>query len=131
MMNLIDFMMRGFMKKCIIGAAVSGGFIFFILVAMNVLADEQLKGSEIITIPAGSMAPVNLPHHLHQNVLGDCNLCHDIFPQVAGSIIDLKNHKKLKKQQVMNTKCIQCHKANKEAGKHSGPTECMKCHVRS
>jgi DNA-directed RNA polymerase subunit RPC12/RpoP len=30
----------------------------------------------------------------------------------------------------MNTKCIQCHKAKKEAGEEAGPVDCKQCHVR-
>jgi cytochrome c-type protein NrfB len=97
---------------------------------LNVQAEDQNKGAENIKIMAGSMAPVTLPHHLHQKVVNDCNACHDLFPQTLGSINELKSQQKLKKQQVMNGKCIQCHKARKEAGQESGPTECNKCHVR-
>ncbi|MCU0599827.1 MAG: cytochrome c family protein [Desulfobacterales bacterium] len=111
----------------IMSAVCAIGFISF---NMGVQAEDQNKGSESIKITAGSMAPVTLPHHLHQKVLNDCNLCHDLFPQTLGSINDLKSQQKLKKQQVMNSKCIQCHKTKKEAGEETGPTECAKCHVR-
>jgi cytochrome c-type protein NrfB len=117
------------MKKNITILAVVCG-IAIILFNLNVQAEDQNKGPENIKITAGSMAPVNVPHHLHQEVLKDCNLCHDLFPQKMGSINDLKSQQKLKKQQVMNTKCIQCHKAKKEAGEEAGPVDCKQCHVR-
>jgi hypothetical protein len=111
-----------------IAAVVCG--IALVCFKLNVQAEDQNKGAEKITITSGSMAPVTLPHHLHQKVVNDCNACHDLFPQTLGSITELKNQQKLKKQQVMNGKCIQCHKARKEAGEATGPVECNKCHVR-
>jgi cytochrome c-type protein NrfB len=120
---------RGVMKKYLsILVALCGVVIFSFNFGAE--AEDQNKGAEKIQITAGSMAPVMLPHHLHQKVLKDCNLCHDLFPQTLGSINDLKSQQKLKKQQVMNTKCIQCHKAKKEAGEESGPVDCKQCHVR-
>jgi cytochrome c-type protein NrfB len=117
------------MKKIIIVLAVVCG-VGLIPFYLSVQAEDQNMGAENIKIPAGSMPTVAFPHHLHQKELKDCNLCHDLFPKAPGSISDLKNQQKLQKKQVMNGKCIQCHKARNDAGKEAGPTECNKCHVR-
>ena len=71
-----------------------------------------------ITIEKGE---VNFPHYLHHDTIGDCNVCHDLFPKTAGIIKDLKEQKKLKKKQVMNKTCIKCHKAKRNAGEKTGP----------
>jgi hypothetical protein len=62
------------------------------------------------------MRDVHFPHHRHQDALGDCNICHDLFPKKLGSIDELKNQGKLKKKQVMQEHCIDCHKKN-ESGR--------------
>jgi cytochrome c2 len=51
------------------------------------------------------------------------NDCHDLFQQEAGVIQDLKNQGKLKTKQVMNKKCLKCHRAKKKAGEEAGPTK--------
>jgi cytochrome c-type protein NrfB len=117
------------MRNIIVALAIVCG-IGFISFSLSVQAEDQNMGAENIKIPAGSMPPVTFSHHLHQKELKDCNLCHDLFPQAPGSINDLKNQQKLQKKQVMNSKCIQCHKARNDAGKEAGPTECNKCHAR-
>jgi len=73
---------------------------------------------------------VYFPHHMHQDNIKDCNVCHNLFPQQAGVIQDLKNLEKLKKKQVMNKKCLKCHRAKKKAGEKTGPTSCSKCHLK-
>lgn len=85
-------------------------------------ADKELSG--------GSRGKVHFPHRMHQENLGDCSICHSVFPQVSGSIEDLKAKGEIEKKQVMNMLCIKCHKAEKMAGNKSGPTTCSKCHVR-
>jgi cytochrome c-type protein NrfB len=122
--------MRAYEKNhCILLGVV----IVITLISFNldVKAEDQNMGAENIRIPAGAMAPVMLPHHFHQKVLKDCNLCHDLFPKTSGIINDLKNQQKLQKKQVMTTKCIQCHQSRKDAGESAGPVECNRCHVRN
>ncbi|MBW1959733.1 MAG: cytochrome c3 family protein [Deltaproteobacteria bacterium] len=58
------------------------------------------------------------------------NVCHDLFPQKAGVIQYLINQEKLKKKQVMNKKCLKCHRAKKKAGGKTGPASCSKCHLK-
>jgi len=89
------------------------------------------KGAEIVTFEKIKMNPVKFPHHLHQKALeNNCNACHDLFPKQPGIIRELITQKKLQHQQVMNSKCLACHKANVAAGKKAGPVKCTECHVR-
>ncbi|MDJ0784803.1 MAG: cytochrome c3 family protein [Desulfosarcinaceae bacterium] len=91
----------------------------------------QKMGAKEMNLPGGSRGDVPFPHFNHQTKLGDCNVCHGLFPQTKGSIEKLKADGKLKSKQVMNRHCIRCHKAEKKAGNASGPTTCAQCHVRS
>jgi len=91
---------------------------------------EQNKGAEKIVLHGANMGDITFPHHQHQNVLGDCNLCHDLFPKEAGVIDKMKAGDELKKKQVMNTKCIRCHKEKKNEGVKTGPTSCSVCHQK-
>jgi hypothetical protein len=87
-------------------------------------------GEEKISIPGGSMGKINFPHHLHQEVLENCLICHNVFPKEKGAIERLKKEKLLRKKQVMNASCIACHRKNKKAGKKYGPVSCKKCHAK-
>jgi hypothetical protein len=90
----------------------------------------QNIGSKDISIDGGKKGDVSFPHHMHQNTIGDCNVCHSFFPKSKGAIKDSIALKKLKKKQVMNKACLKCHRANKKAGKAHGPTKCAMCHMR-
>jgi len=110
--------------------SVIGGLLTSaVIIGANVTA--QNKGAEIILINGGKMRDIHFPHHRHQNALGDCNVCHNLFPAKAGSIAELKEQGKLKKKQVMEAHCIACHKKKKAAGERTGPTSCARCHRRS
>ena len=102
--------------------------IIIFTVAVAVAVENQ--GAKDIKLDGGKKGVVDFPHHLHQNAIGDCNACHNIFPKTAGIIKDLKEQKKLKKKQVMNKTCIKCHKTKKKAGEKAGPTKCSQCHVK-
>jgi hypothetical protein len=91
---------------------------------------EQNKGAEKIVLNGASMGNVAFPHLQHQNALGDCNLCHDLFAKEAGVIDKMKAGKELEKKQVMNAKCIRCHKEKKNEGVKTGPTSCSVCHQK-
>lgn len=105
--------------------------ILFGIVFTAALASEvQNRGASNITLEGGKKGSVNFPHAMHQDNIIDCNVCHDLFPQQAGVIQDLKNQEKLKKKQVMNKKCLKCHRAKKKAGEKTGPTSCSKCHLK-
>lgn len=110
------------------------GMILFISAAMVWIAGisiaESNKGAKEIVIPSGNQGDVKFPHQQHQEALKDCMLCHDLFPQQAGAIQDLKQKGALAQKQVMNKQCVKCHKAKKEAGEKSGPVACKECHVK-
>jgi len=88
------------------------------------------NGAAEMLIEGGSRGKIPFPHRTHQEVLGDCNKCHDLFPQETGAITRLKKSGDLKKKQVMNKSCVKCHKTMKKGGAKAGPTTCSKCHVR-
>lgn len=111
--------------KTMISAAMS---VLFLMIGFAVA--NQNNGPKKIDLDGGSQGVINFPHNLHQTVLGDCNACHDIFPQKAGIIKSLKEQNKLKKKQVMNGTCIKCHRAMAKTGDKSGPTSCSKCHTK-
>jgi hypothetical protein len=93
-------------------------------------AADVNKGAEKMELYGGKKGKIPFSHHLHQERLVDCNTCHTLFPQVAGSIEKMKSEGKLKKKQVMNTLCIKCHKSLKKAQKDHGPVTCSKCHLK-
>jgi hypothetical protein len=104
--------------------------IFIIGLAVYVIAQE--KGSETVIFEKGRMPAVTFPHHDHQQALNnECNACHDLFPMKEGIIKEMITQEKLKKQQVMNSKCVKCHKDRAKEGLAAGPTKCTECHVRS
>ncbi len=94
------------------------------------VAANQDRGAADIALNGGTSGKVPFPHQRHQETLKDCKICHDTFPQTPGAIDELKAQDKLKKKQVMNKLCVNCHKAEKKAGNTSGPTTCKACHVK-
>ncbi len=97
------------------------------VLASVALAQTAKKGAPEIILKAGNRGEVRFPHRTHQDTLGDCTICHDIFPQIPGVIEDLKGEGKLEKKQVMNH-CRGCHKNRISAGEKAGPTACNECH---
>ena len=98
-----------------------------VLMVVAALAADQNMGAPTLVIPGGSKPDVTLPHELHQMTLGDCDLCHDLFPQEAGSIVRMKAAGTLKKMQVMK-QCQGCHKEMAKSGQEAGPVKCGECH---
>jgi hypothetical protein len=88
------------------------------------------KGAKELEMPGGVRGNIPFPHHRHQNALGNCDVCHTLFPQVRGSIEKLKAEGKLKRKQVMNTLCTKCHRERIKTGKRSGPISCSTCHQK-
>jgi uncharacterized membrane protein len=88
------------------------------------------KGEAQITLDGGKNGPVPFPHRAHQTALGDCKICHELFPQKAGAIDALKASGTLKAKQVMNKNCTKCHKQLKNEGQKTGPTTCKACHTK-
>jgi len=115
------------LNKNLLALSVIGAILVSAAVIGAGISAEN-KGAEIILINGGKARDMHFPHHRHQNVLGDCNTCHDLFPARAGSISELKKQGKLKKKQVMQEHCIACHKKKKAAGEKTGPTSCARCH---
>lgn len=104
--------------------------VLFCLVAAAAAVAVENKGSKDIVLDTRKQGIVNFPHHMHQSTIGDCSVCHSIFPQEKGAIQNAVANKALKKKQVMNKTCIKCHRDLKKAGKTHGPTSCKKCHVK-
>jgi hypothetical protein len=110
---------------------LAAGFAAAVISAVALPAAESGKGADAMILEGGSQGPVPFGHHRHQEALGDCNLCHDLFPQEAGAIERLKAAGQLKaKSDVMNKLCIKCHRAKKNAGEKAGPLTCTTCHQR-
>jgi hypothetical protein len=63
--------------------------------SVNSLATPN-KGAENIELDAGKRGQVHFPHRQHQDRIGDCQICHSVFPQKSGSIAELKAAGKLK-----------------------------------
>ncbi len=100
----------------------------FTVFSAGVMATEVTqKGPEKITLDGGQKGMVDFPHRQHQTTLGNCKICHDIFPQKLGVIKDLKDQGQLEKKRVMNH-CRDCHRSRVKQGKKAGPTSCRKCH---
>jgi len=106
------------------GLLLGAGFIGITFATEN-------KGEEIILIDGGKARDVHFPHHSHQIALGDCDICHTLFPKKAGSIKELKSQGKLGKKQVMEEHCIDCHKKMKAEGRKTGPRSCARCHRKA
>lgn len=108
--------------------------IFIAVIAIDLSAafseGDQNKGPADIEINGGTRGKVPFPHHRHQENLGDCKICHSIFPQEPGSIEELKAQGKLTKKYVMNKLCTKCHREMKIAGQKTGPLTCSKCHIK-
>lgn len=103
--------------------------VFALVIASVVGAQTAKQGASEIILEGGDRGDVRFPHRNHQDALVDCTICHDLFPQIAGSIEDLKAKGKLEEKQVMNH-CRGCHKNRINAGKKAGPTACNECHAK-
>ena len=97
------------------------------VIAISSAADN--KGAEKMVLPGGKRGNVPFPHAIHQTVLGDCTICHSLFPQNPGAIEAYRKQGKLKKRQVMKH-CQACHRKKAKAGEKAGPTRCKTCHTR-
>ena len=101
---------------------------FAMMISLGTAAEN--RGAENMVLEGGSQGAVPFPHYSHQSRLGDCQVCHALFPQEAGSIQKLKAEGQLVGKKVMNTQCIKCHRTEKRAGNPSGPTSCTQCHQK-
>ena len=104
--------------------------IFGIICLGTIVFAEQFTGAKDIVLLGGDLGDVSFPHLKHQQTLGDCNICHNYFSQEAGVIQKLIAEGKLKKKQMMNTLCMDCHKQREAAGEKAGPLSCKACHIK-
>ena len=104
--------------------------IIAIILIVGISSAIENKGAENITLAGGKSGEVSFPHHRHQNVLVDCNICHSLFPQKKGIIEELKAQVKLEKKQIMNKLCTKCHREKKKTGEKTGPVTCTSCHIK-
>lgn len=93
-------------------------------------APPQNLGAPDMMLEGGTSGDVPFPHLRHQQILDDCGVCHDRFPQIAGAIETFKAEGKLARREVMNELCTRCHRERRRAGEKSGPTTCTTCHTR-
>jgi len=105
-------------------------FLLSICLAIPLATAVTNKGADQIELNGGTKGSVPFPHHQHQTALGDCNICHHVFPQTPGALDASKAQGTLKPKQVMNKMCLKCHRAEKKAGNPSGPTTCNQCHTK-
>lgn len=118
------------MQKRTLILFISAIFIVSLSNALSAGQNQTNKGAETMQLESGRLPSVPFPHHMHQEMLDDCNVCHDRFPQSRGAIKEMQAQGKIKKQEVMNENCISCHKERQRAGKPSGPLSCTDCHPR-
>ncbi len=108
--------------------------IFFMIAlfisALPISASEKNKGPANMILDGGNRGNTSFPHSRHQDAIGDCATCHNLFPKKTGSIVELLKQGKLEKKQVMNH-CRDCHREKIRAGEKAGPTSCVKCHDKS
>jgi len=118
------------MRKAITIISITAVLVAGLSAALWAKPETVDKGADMMQLDSGRLPAVPFPHHLHQDRLNDCSVCHAMFPQTRGAIKELQDQGKIKKQEIMNKNCIACHKERKMAGKPSGPLSCMDCHPR-
>lgn len=101
----------------------------FFLAAQPALTGSDPVGKAVIELTAGKKGDVTFPHQTHQKTLGDCQVCHTLFPMEKGAIQLMITQRKLKQKQAM-THCMTCHRAKRKEGVKSGPTSCSQCHKK-
>ncbi|WP_456325731.1 cytochrome c3 family protein [Desulfonauticus submarinus] len=111
----------------------------------NLWALKAPTGDILLTPPAGvkkvRKGPVKFSHASHASV--DCKECHHTWDGKGkikkctdSGCHDIVNPKGKEKRsikyyyQAFHKNCIGCHKAEKKAGKKTGPTACNKCHAK-
>ncbi len=106
---------------------VVGGLVLSMAFAGVAFAGDA---AESMVLKGGSPGDVPFPHKAHQTALKEnCDACHKLFPQEAGSIQKAIAAGTLKKKEAMK-QCQDCHKATKAKGEKTGPTGCKDCHSK-
>lgn len=101
----------------------------FLIFAAPGISSEN-KGRKEMTLYGGKSGTVDFNHHLHQTLINDCQVCHKDFPQEKGALEAAQKTGSLKKKQVMNDTCLNCHREKKKAGEKTGPVSCKACHKK-
>lgn len=104
--------------------------VWGLLLSADSFAQAPEKGAKDITLNGGMQGKVPFPHHAHQAVITDCKTCHEMFPQKAGVIDEMKKAGTLKSKKVMNVLCVKCHREKKAANEKTGPLVCTQCHIK-
>jgi hypothetical protein len=105
--------------------------VFLLIISVFAFAQQdQYMGAKEINLDGGVKGKIDFPHQVHQDALGDCSICHSMFPMKQGTIKDLIAQGILRKKKVMNKTCLKCHRAMKKTGKATGPVSCSKCHIK-
>lgn len=99
-------------------------------VAVLTAAASENRGKAEMILDGGKTGTVAFSHHLHQDWVQDCQVCHKDFDKKEGALDAAKAAGTLKKKQVMNATCIACHRAKKKAGEAAGPVSCKACHKK-
>ena len=100
-----------------------------LILAASGIASQNPGRAEMI-LNGGKTGAVAFKHHLHQDLVKDCQVCHKDFKQKKGALDAAKAAGTLKKKQVMNKTCLSCHRAKKKAGEAYGPVSCRVCHKK-
>jgi hypothetical protein len=105
-------------------------------------ASEKSARSDLITMNGlESFGPlerpaVQFPHDLHTAALAgqdrDCSTCHPTREDGRPSrlFMRLADTTRTEIEALYHTHCIDCHSANRDQGKSSGPVACGQCHLR-
>ena len=91
---------------------------------------ENAAGAKDIEIAGGEKGNVHFPHRKHQEGLGNCNICHSLFPKEPKAIEGMKEKGDLQKKEIMKGLCLKCHRAENQKGNESAPLTCSKCHIK-
>ncbi|MDQ7032172.1 MAG: cytochrome c3 family protein [Desulfonauticus sp.] len=105
----------------------------------NLWAISAPKGEILIAPPAGlklKKGPAKFSHEDHKDI--DCKVCHHTWDgkskikkcSDAGCHDNKKSFFKAFHDRKSKRSCVGCHKADKKAGKKTGPTSCNKCHSK-
>ena len=68
------------------GVVFIAGTLIFAVIFSVAIVGAMGTGAVEMTMTVGNQGEVWFPHQQHQKMLCDCNLCQDLFPQVAVSI---------------------------------------------
>lgn len=110
-------------------AIVVGGVVLAVALAGAAVAGDNGPETVTIILKGGAPGDVAFPHKLHQDKLKECDNCHKLFPQEAGSIAKGVTAHKLNKKDAMK-QCVNCHQQTKATGAATGPVNCNGCHKK-